>query len=51
MTKAPRHEELTLGPIRHSIFDEVPRTDEGLIRVVFRTPSGVEIVAEDGGFF
>ena len=42
---------LTLGPIHYSIFDHEPRGDEGVVRVVFRTPSGVEIVAEDRVFF
>lgn len=42
---------LTLGPIHYSIFDHEPRGDEGLVRVVFRSLSGVEVVAEDRVFF
>jgi hypothetical protein len=42
---------LTLGPIHYSIFDHEPRGNEGLVRVVFRTSSGAEIVAEDRVFF
>lgn len=42
---------LSLGPIHYSIFDLEPRADEGLVRVVFRTESGVEIVAEDRVYF
>ncbi|MFW6198608.1 MAG: hypothetical protein ACOC5E_02170 [Acidobacteriota bacterium] len=42
---------LSLGPIHYSIFDTEPRADEGLVRVVFRTDSGEEIVAEDRVFF
>ncbi len=42
---------LTLGPIPYSLFDVEPRGDEGLVRVVFRTLSGVEIVAEDRVYF
>ena len=42
---------LTLGPIHYSIFDQEPHGNEGLVRVVFRTASGVQIVAEDRVFF
>lgn len=42
---------LTLGPIHYSIFDREPIGDEGLVRVVFRTASGVEIVGEDRVYF
>lgn len=42
---------VTLGPIHYSIFDHEPRGDEGLVRVVFRSLSGVEVVAEDRVFF
>ena len=42
---------VTLGPIHYSIFDHEPRGDEGLVRVVFRTPNGTRLVAEDRVFF
>lgn len=42
---------LTLGPIPYSVFDHEPRGNEGLVRLVFRTSSGAEIVAEDRVFF
>jgi hypothetical protein len=42
---------LTLGPIHYSIFDHEPRGDEGLVRIVFRTADGTQIVAEDRVFF
>ncbi len=42
---------VTLGPIHYSIFDQEPIGDEGLVRLVFRTASGTEIVGEDRVFF
>lgn len=42
---------LSLGPLHYSMFDHYPVGDEGMIRLVFRTPSGVEIIAEDRIFF
>lgn len=42
---------LTLGPLHYSMFDDYPVGDEGIVRLVFRTPSGVEISAEDRIFF
>lgn len=42
---------VTLGPIHYSIFDHEPRGDEGLVRIVFRTASGIRLVAEDRVFF
>ncbi len=33
------------------MFDDYPVGDEGIVRLVFRTPSGVEITAEDRIFF
>lgn len=42
---------VTLGPIHYSIFDEEPIGDEGLVRVVFRTASGTEIIGEDRVYF
>lgn len=42
---------LTLGPIHYSMFDQEPRGDEGLVRVVFHTAAGTRIVAEDRIFF
>lgn len=42
---------VTLGPIHYSIFDHEPRGDEGLVRVVFRSLGGTEVVAEDRVFF
>jgi hypothetical protein len=42
---------VTFGPIPYSIFDRAPIGDEGLVRLVFRTPSGRQIVGEDRVFF
>jgi len=42
---------VTLGPIHYSIFDHEPIADEGLVRLVFRTASGREIVGEDRVYF
>ncbi len=42
---------VTFGPIHYSIFDREPIGDEGLVRLVFRTPSGRQIVGEDRVFF
>ena len=42
---------VTFGPIHYSIFDHEPRADEGLVRLVFRTASGRQIVGEDRVYF
>lgn len=42
---------VTLGPIHVSVFDEEPRGQEGLVRLVFRTERGLELVAEDRIYF
>ena len=42
---------VTLGPIHYSIFDQEPIGNEGLVRLVFRTTSGTEIVGEDRVYF
>ncbi|HJO03825.1 MAG TPA: hypothetical protein QGG47_07615 [Acidobacteriota bacterium] len=42
---------VTLGPIHYSIFDQEPIGDEGVVRLVFRTASGNEIVGEDRVYF
>jgi len=42
---------VTFGPIHYSIFDREPRADEGLVRLVFHTPSGRQIVGEDRVYF
>lgn len=42
---------VTFGPIHYSIFDREPRADEGLVRLVFRTASGRQIVGEDRVYF
>jgi hypothetical protein len=42
---------VTLGPIHYSIFDEEPIGDEGLVRLVFHTASGTEIIGEDRVYF
>jgi len=42
---------VTFGPIHYSIFDREPIGDEGLVRLVFRTASGRQIVGEDRVFF
>ena len=42
---------VTLGPIHYSIFDQGPIGDEGLVRLVFHTASGTEIIGEDRVYF
>ena len=42
---------VTLGPIHYSIFDQEPIGDEGVVRLVFRTTSGTEIIGEDRVYF
>ena len=42
---------VALGPIHYSIFDDEPRYQEGLVRVVFRTASGASLTAEDRIYF
>ncbi len=42
---------VSFGPIHYSIFDREPVGDEGLVRLVFRTASGREIVGEDRVYF
>ncbi len=42
---------VTLGPIHYSLFDQEPIGDEGLVRIVFHTASGTEIVGEDRVYF
>jgi hypothetical protein len=42
---------VTFGPIHYSIFDREPIGDEGLVRLVFRTNSGRQIIGEDRVFF
>ncbi|NKB87542.1 MAG: hypothetical protein GKS06_04925 [Acidobacteria bacterium] len=42
---------VTFGPIHYSIFDREPIGDEGLVRLVFSTPSGRQIIGEDRVYF
>lgn len=42
---------VTLGPLHVSVFDEEPRGHQGLVRLVFRTQRGLELVAEDRVYF
>jgi hypothetical protein len=42
---------VTFGPLHYSLFDREPLGDEGLVRLVFTTPSGRTIIGEDRVYF